>query len=136
LCSTPGGDLIWSDERCRVILVEGDDAALYPGFCRVIWTAHVAEMTELSAADSAHMMSVVRATEQAVRATVSPDKVNLASLGNVVPHLHWHIIPRWRDDACFPRPIWATALRQAPARPAPDKTRLQAAFTAAFASAN
>jgi diadenosine tetraphosphate (Ap4A) HIT family hydrolase len=35
-----------------------------------------------------------------------PDKINLASFGNVVPHLHWHVIPRFEDDAHFPAPIW------------------------------
>jgi diadenosine tetraphosphate (Ap4A) HIT family hydrolase len=35
----------------------------------------------------------------------------VASLGNVVPHLHWHVIPRYADDAHFPAPVWATAVR-------------------------
>jgi diadenosine tetraphosphate (Ap4A) HIT family hydrolase len=42
-----------------------------------------------------------------------PDKVNLASLGNVVPHLHWHVIPRYRDDAHFPAPVWGQKQRSA-----------------------
>lgn len=132
LCTTPGGEVLWSDADCRVVLVEGEEAALYPGFCRVIWTSHVAEMSDLTAAQSSHLMRVVLATERAVRATVSPDKINLASLGNVVPHLHWHVIPRWQDDSRYPRPIWAAALRDNPSRPAADKTRLSAALIAAL----
>jgi diadenosine tetraphosphate (Ap4A) HIT family hydrolase len=42
---------------------------------------------------------------------MKPGKVNLASLGNQVPHLHWHVIPRYADDAHFPKPIWATPER-------------------------
>ena len=42
-------------------------------------------------------------------------QVNVASLGNVVPHLHWHVIPRYADDAHFPAPVWAQAVREAPA---------------------
>jgi diadenosine tetraphosphate (Ap4A) HIT family hydrolase len=42
---------------------------------------------------------------------MQPDKINLASLGNVVPHLHWHVIPRFADDAHFPSPIWASPQR-------------------------
>jgi diadenosine tetraphosphate (Ap4A) HIT family hydrolase len=42
---------------------------------------------------------------------MQPLKVNVASLGNVVPHLHWHIIPRYADDAHFPAPVWAQAAR-------------------------
>ena len=48
-------------------------------------------------------MEVVLATERAVRRVVQPDKINPASLGKCRPHLHWHVIPRWRDDSRFPR---------------------------------
>jgi diadenosine tetraphosphate (Ap4A) HIT family hydrolase len=65
---------------------------------------------------------------------VRPDKINLASLGNVVPHLHWHVIPRWRDDSHFPAPIWATAKRAVPARLQPTDAQLIAALSAALAA--
>jgi diadenosine tetraphosphate (Ap4A) HIT family hydrolase len=42
--------------------------------------------------------------------TVQPDHVNLESLGNVVPHLHWHIVPRYRSDPRWGAPIWLTSL--------------------------
>jgi diadenosine tetraphosphate (Ap4A) HIT family hydrolase len=51
-------------------------------------------------------MSIVLAVEQALRRVLNPDKVNLASLGNMTPHLHWHVIPRFRDDRHFPNPVW------------------------------
>jgi diadenosine tetraphosphate (Ap4A) HIT family hydrolase len=132
LCSGPGGDLLWANEECRVVLVEGEEAGLYAGFCRVIWKAHVAEMSDLAPAQSARLMRVVLATERAVRDILAPDKINLASLGNVVPHLHWHVIPRWKDDSRFPRPIWATALREGTPRTQPDKAALRAALLAAL----
>lgn len=112
LCAQPGGDVLWQGDRLRVVLVGGAEAEAFPGFCRVIWTAHVAEMTDLQGEEAAELMWAVFATERAVRATLQPDKINLASLGNVVPHVHWHVIPRWRDDSHFPRPIWGTALRE------------------------
>ena len=132
LCDSPGGELLWQDEFCRVIRVEGDEGAAFPGFCRIIWQAHVAEMSDLTAAQRGHLMAVVHAVEVAVRATTHPDKINLASLGNVVPHLHWHVIPRWRDDSHFPAPIWAATVRPAPARSAPAPAVLRAAFVAAL----
>jgi len=56
---------------------------------------------------------------------MQPTKINLASLGNVVPHLHWHVIPRWADDTHFPDPIWAPARRaDAPMRQQPDRAAL------------
>ena len=132
LCTGPGGDLLWANEECRVILVEGEEAGHYAGFCRVIWKAHVAEMSDLEPAQSTRLMRVVMATERAVRDTMMPDKINLASLGNVVPHLHWHVIPRWRDDSRFPRPIWAPSLREGTARVVPDKAELRTALLAAL----
>jgi diadenosine tetraphosphate (Ap4A) HIT family hydrolase len=136
LCSSPGGELLWANEECRVVLIEGEEASLYAGFCRVIWKAHVAEMSDLDAAQSARLMRVVLATEQALRATVAPDKINLASLGNVVPHLHWHVIPRWRNDSRFPRPIWAPTLREGAVHAAPEQAQLRAALLAALKKPN
>jgi diadenosine tetraphosphate (Ap4A) HIT family hydrolase len=43
-----------------------------------------------------------------------PDHVNVESLGNVVPHLHWHIIPRYVGDARWGMPIWTTPLSAMP----------------------
>ena len=114
LCHSQDETVLWSDEHCRVVRVTGAEAALYPGFCRVIWHGHVSEMTDLPPAARAHLLRVVFATEQALRTLLAPDKINLASLGNQVPHLHWHVIPRYRDDAHFPAPIWAAARQDAP----------------------
>ena len=108
LCTTPGGTVLWEDQRCRV--VQADEPG-YPGFCRVIWKSHVGEMTDLSPADRLHCMNVVFAVERAMRDALSPAKINLASLGNFVAHVHWHVIPRFTDDPHFPQPVWATRQR-------------------------
>ena len=110
LCAQDEDEPLWQDAQCRVIWVNDPD---YPGFCRVIWKAHVKEMTDLPREARHHMMDVVFAVEQAVRETLSPDKINLASLGNVVPHLHWHVIPRFLTDTHFPNPIWGSPVRDA-----------------------
>jgi diadenosine tetraphosphate (Ap4A) HIT family hydrolase len=68
-------------------------------------------MTDLPTSERRHLMSVVFAVEAAVRRLAKPDKINLASLGNAVPHLHWHVIPRWHDDSHFPASIWTNSLR-------------------------
>jgi diadenosine tetraphosphate (Ap4A) HIT family hydrolase len=85
----------------------------YPGFCRVILKRHATEMTDLDAAEREGVMAVVYALEAAVREIMQPDKMNLASLGNMVPHVHWHVIPRFRDDRHFPGPVWAAPKREA-----------------------
>ena len=108
LCAATGGEVLWQSARCRVVRVADAD---YPGFCRVIWNRHVREMTDLAADERQELMAVVFAVESVVRALFSPDKINLASLGNMTPHVHWHIIPRWQTDKHFPLPIWGMPQR-------------------------
>ncbi len=100
--------VLWHDDFCRIAWVDDKD---YPGYCRVILNSHTAEMTDLAAIQRQRLMTAVFAVEQVVRETIKPDKINLASLGNYVPHLHWHVIPRWREDATFPDAIWAPPRR-------------------------
>ncbi len=123
LCDTPGGVLLWQDGFCRVVRADEPD---YPGFLRVILNAHVKEMTDLPVADQASLMRVVLAAEAALREVMAPDKVNLASLGNVVPHLHWHVIPRYADDPHFPNPVWGEKKRDTPHAAAGDLDTLLA----------
>ncbi len=111
LCTTTGGELIWQNDFARVILA---DEVGYPGFCRVVLKQHIAEMTDLNPAERLHLMNIVWAVEAVLRSTLQPTKINLACLGNMVPHLHWHIIPRWSDDPHFPAPIWASAQHNNP----------------------
>lgn len=106
LCKPVDGNILWQNPYCRVVLV--DDPG-YPGFCRVIWQDHIKEMSDLPLPLQLHFMRIVFLVEAAIRQTLHPDKINLASLGNIVPHLHWHIIPRFKDDRHFPNPIWAEA---------------------------
>jgi len=108
-CAGVGGTVLWESATCRVVLVEDPD---YPGFCRVVWTAHVREMTDLAPGERIALMNVVFAVEEVVRSLFAPDKMNLASLGNMTPHVHWHVIPRWQDDRHFPGPIWGSPQRE------------------------
>ena len=104
LCSETGGALLWSSPLLRVI-----DAydPVYPGTTRVVLNRHAAEMTDLGEADQQRLMRATLCVERVMRDTLGPDKVNLAALGNMVAHLHWHVIPRWKDDPHFPQAIWA-----------------------------
>ena len=108
LCVSPGGEVLWDDGFARVVLAGDAD---HPGFCRVILKAHAREMTDLAEADRAWLMGIVYAVEGLLRDLLAPDKINLASLGNVVPHLHWHVIPRFSDDPHFPNPVWSARVR-------------------------
>ncbi len=108
LCVASDAPVLWQDDRCRVVMA-GEPQ--HPAFCRVIWHSHVREMTDLAGADREHLLKVVFAVERVLRDLLQPDKINLASLGNQVPHLHWHVIARFADDAHFPDPVWAATRR-------------------------
>lgn len=104
LCDATKGNIVFSSQKWRVVMVEDKH---YPGFCRVIWNEHISEMTDLSDQDRNLIMQIVWKVEQVIRDIMGSHKINLASLGNMVPHVHWHIIPRYTDDPHFPNPIWS-----------------------------
>ena len=79
----------------------------------MIWNAHVAEWTDLPPHDRSRIMQAVAKVETVLREHIKPTKVNLASLGNVVPHLHWHVIARFQGDAAWPAPVWGRQPAQA-----------------------
>jgi diadenosine tetraphosphate (Ap4A) HIT family hydrolase len=108
LCELAAASKVVANDKFSVILA---NEANYPGFARVVWNEHVREVSDLADADRLLLNEAVFKLEQAVREVMQPLKVNVASLGNVVPHLHWHVIPRYADDAHFPAPVWAQAVR-------------------------
>ena len=116
---------IAADDRLRVVRVL--DAPDFPAYYRVVWHAHAAEFTDLTPPERAHCMAAVAAVEGALREALAPAKVNLAALGNQVPHLHWHVVARFGWDSHFPQPIWGQRQRE----PAPaELARLTAALPA------
>ena len=120
LCRSDGGTIVLANEWLRVTLV---DEPNYPGYVRVIWNQHVREMTELSDGERLRLMRTVFAVEDAQIEVLDPLKMNIASLGNMTPHLHWHVIARFGDDLHYPQPVWG-----APQRTPNDQT-LQARRT-------
>ena len=111
LCTDMGGELI-AEYAPHFRVIRASDAQ-FPAFYRLIWQGHIAEFSDLSPAQRQLCMEAVAAIERVLRQHLQPTKINLASLGNVVPHLHWHVIARFQEDAHFPAPIWANAQREA-----------------------
>jgi len=122
--------VLWQNDLCRVVRVDEPD---YPGFVRVILKRHAREMSDLATGEREALMAVVFAVEAAVRETMQPDKMNLASLGNMTPHVHWHVVPRFADDRHFPNPIWAAPKRERGPSNA-ERERRAANLAAAIAS--
>ncbi len=115
LCATDGGVLVVRAAEFRVIRVAD---AHFPAFYRVIWNAHVAEWTDLPPPQRSLCLQAVAKVETVLRQALNPTKINLASLGNVVPHLHWHVIARFGWDSHFPQPVWGSAQRAVDPPPA------------------
>jgi diadenosine tetraphosphate (Ap4A) HIT family hydrolase len=133
LCETDGGHVVFTGEKFR--LVRADEAG-FPAFYRVIWSDHVREFTDLAPAERAVCMDAVATVERVLREQLQPAKVNLAALGNMVPHLHWHVIARFEWDPAWPAAVWAPAQRpvdtagaaQVESRRAALESALRAAF--------
>lgn len=109
LCHPQKENVVWKNKELRVILV---DDPLFPGYFRVIWNKHIAEMSDLTDDERQLLEKVLLTVEKVVREQMQPDKINWAQFGNMVPHLHWHIIARYRDDSHFPESIWGLKQRE------------------------
>lgn len=109
LCSTTGGELIAQTPQFRVI--RATDQPLFPLTYRLIWQAHVQEFSDLNKDQRYLCCDAMAWLEAAMRRFLKPDKMNLATLGNVVPHLHWHVIARYEWDSTFPAPVWGAVAR-------------------------
>jgi diadenosine tetraphosphate (Ap4A) HIT family hydrolase len=87
----------------------------YRGQCLLILDIrHATRPEELSKEEWGTFCADLYAAETAIAKAVQPDHVNVAALGNVIPHLHWHIIPRYRSDPRWGAPIWPTNLKDMP----------------------
>lgn len=109
LCKLENETVLVKTEKWRIILV---DDRRFPGFCRLILNEHVAEMSDLPKEEAQALFEALLKLEMIVKNVMKADKINLASLGNMVPHVHWHIIPRFKDDTHFPESIWGKAQRE------------------------
>jgi diadenosine tetraphosphate (Ap4A) HIT family hydrolase len=115
LCNAPAGLLLWTEGDWRVVRVED---ASHPAFYRVICNHHVREFSDLALAERRRCMDLVCAVERVLIEQLQPTKINLAAFGNMVPHLHWHVIARFEWDSHFPNPVWGAKLREPMQSPA------------------
>lgn len=111
LCRPDSDRVIWKNERFY-ILDAGSER--FPAYIRIVSVAHVAEMTGLPKAEREELRAIMDASEELMRDLLHPDKVNWAQFGNMVPHLHWHLTARWRDDEVFPDNPWGKPVREVP----------------------
>jgi len=92
----------------------------------------VSEMTDLTPGEREHLMDLVFVVEEAIRHVMHPDKINIAALGNMTPHIHWHVIPRFKDDAFFPGSVWSPKAQETPKALLDNRKKLSQALPEAI----
>ena len=107
-CAGVNEDRLWEGDLFRIVLVHNSG---FEGWCRVVLHEHVAELTDLDVDQRQAVLAAVIALEEALRAELQPTKMNIAALATGMPHLHFHLIPRFSDDPTFPEPVWLPPVR-------------------------
>jgi diadenosine tetraphosphate (Ap4A) HIT family hydrolase len=103
----------WEDHRdLRIAELEHSFVMLnhdqfFPGYTLLFTKRHVTELFHLDQTVRAGLMEEVSGVAKALHTLFQPDKINYELLGNMVPHIHWHLVPRFATDPLWPRPIWA-----------------------------
>lgn len=103
---------VFLPEEFRIVDLAVSTAFLYRdqafrGRCLVTLREHYTELFQLTPAMRTALMEDVTRIAEALFRALSPIKINYELLGNLVPHIHWHLIPRFREDGIYPKPIWA-----------------------------
>lgn len=103
----------WNDDSdLRIIPLKHSYVTLnrdqfFPGYVLLFTREHVTELFHLRPRMRGELMEEVSRVAQALQTVFRPDKINYELLGNMVPHMHWHLVPRFATDELWPRPIWS-----------------------------
>ena len=103
----------WNDDSdLRVIELRHSFVTLnrdqfFPGYALLFTKRHITELFHLGSQERSELMDEASRVAEALYTIFQPDKINYELLGNMVPHMHWHIIPRFASDPLWPRPIWS-----------------------------
>jgi len=96
----------------------------FPGYTLLFTKEHVTELFHLDRTVRAGLTEEVSRIAEALYGAFSPAKINYELLGNMVPHIHWHIVPRFASEPLWPRPIWAEAHDELTLAPEEYKQRI------------
>ena len=100
--------LLYENERIRIETEESEIPWLK------IFTQHpYKEMSEVPSHIKQEIYSLLDSIEKEMLSYYQPKKINIASFGNYLPHVHWHIMARFEEDSYFPEPMWGEKQREA-----------------------
>ena len=85
------------------------DDQFLPGWTVLVLKRHATELYELSPGERAALVEEVSAAARALADAFGARKMNYALLGNQIPHIHWHVVPRRADDPAPQQPPWSVA---------------------------
>lgn len=121
----------WDDDRdLRVIQLKHSFVTLnrdqfFPGYTLLFTRRHVRELFHLDRQERAELMDEVSLVAEALQNVFRPDKINYELLGNMVPHMHWHLVPRFASEPLWPRPIWSEPHNETPLQPSEYRDRIE-----------
>ena len=119
-----GGDLHVADlDAARVFLHEDQ---FFPGYVLLVLRRHATELYELSPAERRTLIEELSRVAEALARVFRPVKMNYELLGNQVPHIHWHLVPRLSTDPEPHAPIWRVVHEPAPLEAAAARERIAA----------
>ena len=102
----------WNDDAdLQIVELEHSFVVLnrdqhFPGYTLLFTKDHVTELFHLDRTVRGGLMEEVSCVAGALSSVFQPDKINYELLGNMVPHIHWHLVPRYSREPIWPRPIW------------------------------
>ena len=98
---------IWEDEN---FYIEKHDSKL--PWLKLFTKVDYKEINEIPFDRKMEMYGLLEDIERALIEFYNPDKINIASFGNMLPRVHWHIIARFKDDPYFPKTTWEEPVRE------------------------
>ncbi|HEX6082859.1 MAG TPA: HIT family protein [Methylomirabilota bacterium] len=121
--AAPGPFLIAELDTTRAYLHEDQ---FFPGYVLLVLRRHATELYELPGPERAAHLEEVTRVAQALARVFQPVKMNYELLGNQVPHIHWHLVPRLASDPDLRQPIWRVGHDPVPLAPAAARARVDA----------
>jgi diadenosine tetraphosphate (Ap4A) HIT family hydrolase len=103
LSALPADEVVWQFPHSVALLGPWQ---YYQGYCILVARRHARELFDLNDGERHAYFDEMCSLARAIANCFQPHKLNYEVLGNQVPHLHWHLFPRYRNDPQALHPVW------------------------------